>query len=74
MVCPIFLETMEQANRINEVACTQQFDISISHGNDIVDAKSLMVLYPFIGKEVYIVMSDEVDEKYFQRLIKRMGF
>lgn len=74
MVYQVYLSSTEDANRVNEVACQQTFDMSISYGADIVDAKSLIALYPFVGKEVFIVVPDEINEKYFRKIIKRMGF
>lgn len=74
MVHKICLSDTESVNRLNKIACDQLFDISISDEFSIVDAKSLIALYPYVGKEVYIVVEDSIGEKTFKNLIKRMGF
>lgn len=61
--------------RVNEIACQQPFDLFLSSVTGpyiALDAKSLLALYSLIGKEVYLVGPDDINPKYFSKLIKRM--
>ena len=75
MVYPIVMRNEKDVLRVNEIACRQPFDLYISTVNgsySYADAKSLLGLFNYIGREVYLVGPDDIDPKYFSKLIKRM--
>ncbi len=55
MVKLVSINSKEDVQRINRIACEQPFDMSLSSGSMIVDAKSLLALFNFVGKKTYIV-------------------
>lgn len=75
MVYPIVLNDKQDVMRLNNVACQQIFDMSVSTDSTIVDAKSLLALFTLIGKpNIHLVAPDDINPRYFSKLIKRMGF
>ena len=75
MVYPIVMKTQEDVIRVNEIASRQMFDLFLSTVNGpyiSVDAKSLLAMFSLIGREVYLVAPDDLNPKYFSKLIKRM--
>jgi len=72
MVAQAYIKDRNAVERLNQVASQQMFDMSVSCGNAIVDAKSLLALFEFIGKKVYIVAPDELDPRYFMKIVKKM--
>ena len=72
MVIEVFLKDKDDIERLNKVACEQPFDMSVSYGYTIFDAKSLLALYTLVGKSVYIVAPDELDYRRFAKVVKKM--
>ncbi len=72
MIKNVKLNTVEDIQRLNQVATSEQFDMSVSCGHIMIDAKSLLALFALIGREVSLVAPDDISVKYFQKTIKRM--
>lgn len=72
MVKLVSINSKEDVQRINRIACEQPFDMSLSSGSMIVDAKSLLALFNFVGKKTYIIAPDDINPNYFNKIIKRM--
>lgn len=72
MVATAYLKDRSAVERLNQVACQQMFDLSVSCGNTIIDAKSLLALFALVGKNVFIVAPDELNPRYFTRMVKKM--
>lgn len=72
MVAEIYLRDRAAVERLNAIACEQIFDLSVSCKDAIVDAKSLLALFSFIGKKAFLVAPDEIKPKYFEKMIKQM--
>lgn len=73
MVIKVKINTKEDVYNLNIIACQQPYDMFVSYGHDIYDAKSLIALYTLIGKEVNIVAPDRVDPTEFANVVKKMG-
>ena len=52
MVQPVKFETKEDLYRFSELASQEDFNIYISTQYGQLDAKSLLALFPILGKEV----------------------
>ena len=57
--------TVSLVKKINEAAIKEDFDVKVSCGSVIVDAKSFLALLTLIGKNVNLVTSDSVNPKEF---------
>lgn len=72
MVTTAYLKDKAAVERLNQVACQQAFDMSVSCGTTMIDAKSLLALFTLIGKKVFIVAPDELNPRYFAKMVKKM--
>lgn len=72
MIKNIKLNTVEDIQRLNKVATGEHFDMSVSCGHVMIDAKSLLALFSLIGREVSLVAPDDISAKHFQKTVKRM--
>ncbi len=73
MIKNVKLSTVEDIQRLNSVATSEYFDMSVSCGHVMIDAKSLLALFALIGREVSLVVPDEISPKHFQKMVKRMN-
>jgi hypothetical protein len=72
MVHPITLKTKEDVLRLNDLATKENFNLKVSTGSIIIDAKSLLALFALIGKKVNLVASDRADPETFSNFIKKI--
>lgn len=72
MIKNVKLNTVEDIQRLNQVAAAQNYDMSVSCGHVMIDAKSLLALFALIGREVSVVAPDDVSPRHFQKTINRM--
>lgn len=72
MVLKGHISTLNDVKRINEIASDMPFEVFISCGNDMFDARSFLCLSAFIGKDVNIVVEDDIDSKVFAKMVKQM--
>ena len=72
MVFPITLNNKKDILRLNELATKESFNLKVSNGSIIIDAKSLLALFSLIGKTVNLVAPDSADPKRFMNLIKKI--
>lgn len=72
MVHPITLKTKEDVLRLNDLATKENFNLKVSTGSIIIDAKSLLALFALIGKKVNLVASDRTDPETFSNFIKKI--
>ena len=72
MTAKVHIKSMEDVQNLNKVASKQDFNLSVSCGSVIVDARSLLALFTLIGSQVSIVAPDGVSPKEFVKSIKRM--
>jgi hypothetical protein len=47
--------------------------MSVSSGTAMIDPRSLLGLFNFVGKKVNLIAPDEMDPNYFMKLVKKMG-
>lgn len=67
------MNTKEDVLRVSNEAANSGLDLSVSTGTEMIDPRSLLGLFNFMGKEAHLVAEDDVNPKYFQKLVKRMG-
>lgn len=73
MVYPIKMNTMNDAIKVSEVAAEAGIDMSVSSGSAMIDPRSLLGLFAFIGKDAVLVAPDDLNPHYFMRIIKKIG-
>ena len=71
MTYPIRLETREDIYRFSELASKEDFALYISTSADMFDARSLLVLYTVLGKDVTLVAPDHADSTKFLKFIEK---
>ena len=67
MVTPVKFETKEDLFRFSELASKQDFNIYIGTEYGQLDAKSLLALFPILGRELNI---DDPDHASADKFIK----
>ena len=72
MIFPITLNNKKDILRLNELATKESFNLKVSNGSIIIDAKSLLALFSLIGKTVNLVAPDSADPEKFRNLIKKI--
>ena len=72
MVLTGHISNKEDVIRVNTIASDMNFDVFIHSmdGNSKFDAKSFVCLFTLIVK---IVVDDNIDYKYFKKMVKKMG-
>lgn len=73
MVKELEIRDGAQVERINKLASEAPYEVWVSSGVVMLDARSLLGLYALVGKKVQMVAEDDVDPKQFFRLVDRMG-
>lgn len=75
MIKEIILKNKKDVERLNEIACEQPFNIHVSCGHQILDAKSILALFALIGrKNVYLVAPDHLKAQSFMDMIEKFSF
>lgn len=73
MVKSITLNSKEDVIRLNQVACSKEYNVGISCGYTTLDAKSLLALFNLIGKSgIKLVLPDHCREDEMFRILKQM--
>ena len=72
MVFPITLANKEDIFKLNKLATKESFNLKVSNGSIIIDAKSLLALFSLVGKTVNLVAPDSADPERFMNLIKKI--
>lgn len=68
----IRIETKEKAQRICELATCSPFEIWLSSNDENLDARSILGLFSLMGKEVRVVVQDDVDRDSFNALLDQI--
>ena len=73
MICPIKMKTEQDVIRVSEIAANSGIDMSVSCGTAMIDPRSILGLFAFVGKDAVLVAPDNLNPKYFMKLVKKMG-
>ena len=73
MVKAIDITSKQQVERINELACAAPYEVWLSDGTIMLDARSLLGLFALVGKQVNVVAEDDINPRAFNRLVKKMA-
>lgn len=69
----IEIKDKAQVEKINRLATEVPYEVWLSTGTLMLDARSLLGLYTLIGKRAKVVTEDDVNPKMVQRLVAKMA-
>ena len=72
MVREIEIKDSSQVEKINRLACDTPFEVWLSSGTVMLDARSLLGLFALVGKKANVVAEDNVDPRAFRKLVDKM--
>ncbi|OUQ81082.1 hypothetical protein [Flavonifractor sp. An100] len=72
MVREIEIKDHSQIEKINRLACDTPFEVWLSSGTLMLDARSLLGLFALVGKKAFVVAEDDINPKAFQKLVNKM--
>ncbi len=73
MICPIRMNSHEDVVRVSDIVANSGIEMSVSCGSTMIDPRSILGLFAFIGKDALLVAPDNLNPKYFMKLVKKMG-
>lgn len=62
-----------QVEKINKLACDTPYEVWLSSGSIMLDARSLLGLFALIGQRARVVAEDDVNPRSFRRLVEQMA-
>ena len=62
-----------QVEKINQLACETPYEVWLSAGDIMLDARSLLGLFALIGQKAHVVVEDYVTPRSFQKLVTKMA-
>ena len=72
MVREIEIKDGSQVEKINRLACNTPYEVWLSAGTMMLDARSLLGLFALVGKKACVVAEDDVDPHAFDKLVSKM--
>ena len=72
MVREIEIKDGSQVEKINRLACDTPFEVWLSSGTVMLDARSRLGLFALVGKKANVVAEDNVDPRAFRKLVDKM--
>ena len=73
MVKELEIKTPAQVQRINRLASEQPYEVFLTNGTVMLDARSLLGLFTLIGQKALVVVEDDVDPVRFGKLVQHMA-
>lgn len=73
MVYHIRMKNPNDVIRVSDTIANTGIPMSISCGNAIIDARSVLGLFPFVGKTVLLVAPDGMNPEKFMKLVHKLG-
>jgi len=73
MIKEIEIKSEEQVEKINKLACSAPYEVWLSSGSVMLDARSLLGLFALVGRKAKVVVEDDVAPRSFQRLVAKMA-
>ena len=73
MVKELEIKTPAQVQKINRLASEQPYEVYLTNGTTMLDARSLLGLFTLIGQKALVVVEDDVDPTRFGKLVQHMA-
>ena len=72
MTKSINITSNRQVERISELASKAPYEVWLSDGTVMLDARSLLGLFALVGKRVNVVAEDYVNPHAFEKFVNKM--
>lgn len=72
MICEIEIKNGAQIEKINRLAAKAPYEVWLSSGTVMLDARSRWGCSP-VGKKAHVVAEDNVDPRAFSKLVSKMA-
>lgn len=73
MMKEIDIKSQEQVEKINKLACDAPYEVWLSSGSVMLDARSLLGLFALVGRKAHVVVEDNVAPRSFQKMVAKMA-
>ena len=73
MLKEIEIRNEAQVERINQLASKAPYEVWLSSGDIMLDARSLLGLFALVGRKAQVVVEDDVAPRAFDKLVAKMG-
>lgn len=73
MLKEIEIKNEAQVEQINRLACKAPYEVWISSGDTMLDARSLLGLFALVGRKAQVVVEDDVAPRAFDKLVAKMA-
>ena len=73
MLKEIDIKNKAQVERINRLACEAPYEVWLSSGDIMLDARSLLGLCALVGRKAKVVVEDYVTPRSFQLMVAKMA-
>lgn len=73
MLKEIEIKNEAQVEQINWLACKAPYEVWISSGDIMLDARSLLGLFALVGRKAQVVVEDDVAPRAFDKLVAKMA-
>ena len=71
MLKEIEIKNEAQVEQINRLACKAPYEVWISSGDIMLDARSLLGLFALVGRKAQVVVEDDVAPRAFDKLVAK---
>lgn len=72
MLKEIEIKNEAQVERINHLACKAPYEVWLSSGDIMLDARSLLGLFALVGRKAQVVVEDDIAPRSFQKMVDKM--
>ncbi len=72
MIRDIEIKNEAQVEKINRLACEAPYEVWLSSGSMMLDARSLLGLFALVGRKAHVVVEDDVAPRSLDRLVAKM--
>ena len=73
MLKEIEIKNEAQVEQINRLACKAPYEVWISSGDIMLDARSLLGLFALVGRKAQVVVEDDVAPRAVDKLVAKMA-
>ncbi len=73
MIREIEIRDGAQVEKINHLACQAPYEVWLSSGTIMLDARSLLGLFALVGKKAHVVVADTVSPQALDKLVARIN-
>ena len=69
----IRMNSPEDVEKVSNTVAQTGIPMHISCGSAMIDARSILGLFPFVGKDAFLVAPDGMNPQKFMKLVAKLG-